>query len=69
MALEAADTPADNEEEEDEMDKKAKNAASVDKSKRRVKYVSLSALLRLTMMISTIGFNLVTCSKVSILRH
>ena len=37
MAVESADTPADNEEEEDEMDKKAKNVISAEKSKRKVK--------------------------------
>lgn len=41
MAVQSAETTAENEEEEDEMDKKAKKVTSADhKSKRKLKYVS-----------------------------
>ena len=42
MAVENADAPADNEEEEDEMDKKALNVSSDASKKRKIKYVCLS---------------------------
>ena len=37
MAIEAADAAGENEEEEDEMDKKAMNVSSQTKAKRKVK--------------------------------
>ena len=45
MAVENADAPADNEEEEDEMDKKAQNVSSDASKKRKIKYVCLKQQL------------------------
>ena len=45
MAVENADAPADNEEEEDEMDKKAQNVSSDASKKRKIKYVCLKRRL------------------------